>query len=406
MIVAHPESCMSRRASGMQVLSVHNRYQIRGGEDEVCDAERRLLQQHGHVVDLYEEHNDCITNLSALQTAIATIWSTETYRTLKQQFTQTPYDLVHVHNFLPLISPSVYYAARDSKIPVVQTLHNYRMLCPNALFFRDGQVCEDCLGKTIPWTGVQHGCYRGSRAASAVVAAMLTTHNSLNTWLNTVSLYIALTEFARRKFIEGGIPPERIVVKPHFVDPDPEVGSGKGSYALYVGRLSVEKGLDVLLDAWKYLGEKVPLKIVGDGPLRDRVVEATQRFPHVEWLGRRPIEEVYTLMGDALMLVFPSKWYETFGRVAIEAFAKGTPVVAARIGAIAELVEPGRIGLHFRPSDAEDLATQVDWLMSHPTQLTQMRQEARAEFEAKYTAERNYHQLVEIYNLVRSFHTN
>jgi glycosyltransferase involved in cell wall biosynthesis len=404
--VAQPEFCTFQKASGMQIVSVHNRYQIRGGEDEVCDAERRLLKQHGHLVNLYEEQNDRISELGALQTATTTIWSTETYQALKQQFAQTSYDVVHVHNFLPLISPSVYYAARDSKIPVVQTLHNYRMLCPNALFFRDGKVCEDCLGKTIPWTGVQHSCYRESRAASAVVAAMLTTHNLLNTWSNTVTLYIALTEFARSKFIEGGIPPGKIVVKPHFVDPDPGVGEGQGGYALYVGRLSVEKGLDVLLDAWKHLSEKVPLKIVGDGPLRDCVIEATQQFPHVEWLGRRPNEEVYALMGEAMMLIFPSKWYETFGRVAIEAFAKGTPVVAARIGAIAELVEPGRVGLHFEPSNAEDLATQVDWLISHPAQLTQMRQESRAEFEARYTAEKNYHQLIEIYDRAQSVYTN
>ena len=179
------------------------------------------------------------------------------------------------------------------------------------------------------------------------------------------------------------------------------MGSGSGGYALYVGRLSVEKGLDILLQAWEHLKTPIPLKIVGDGPLSGLVVEATQRMAHVEWLGRKPMAEVYDIMGEAMFLIFPSKWYETFGRVAVEAFAKGTPVIASNLGAIAELVEDGRTGLHFRPSDPIDLATQVEKAMNSPQELNQMRQAARAEFEAKYTAEKNYHQLLKIYEIAR-----
>jgi len=381
----------------MRILTIHNQYQIRGGEDECHEAEVNLLREMGHQVEVYEENNDRVKALGKLRMATKTVWSQEAYQTVRHQLRERPCDVVHVQNFFPLISPSVYYAAKAQGVPVVQTLHNYRFLCPNALFFRDGRVCEDCLGEFIPYPGVLHGCYRDSQAASGGVATMLTVHRAMSTWTKMVDIYIALTEFARQKFIAGGLPAEKIVVKPNFVSPDPEPGSGCGGYALFVGRLSTEKGLDTLLAAWEHLGTQIPLKIVGDGPLAEQVAQAAKRLPQVEWLGRRPIKEVYALMGEAMFLVFPSKWYETFGRVAIEAFARGTPVVAANIGAIAELIDSNRTGLKFSPGDPADLAAKVEWLLEHPTELAQMRQEARAEFEAKYTAEENYRKLMQIY---------
>lgn len=384
----------------MQVLSIHNSYQIRGGEDESREAEQRLLREMGHSVEVYEENNDRLSSLNAIQLACKTVWSKEAYKTVKQLLARQPHDIVHVQNFFPLISPSVYYAAKSMGVPVVQTLRNYRLLCPNAMFFREGRVCEACIGKALPLPGVLHGCYRESQTASGAVATMLTVHRLMQTWMQKVDLYIALTEFARQKFIQGGFPEDKIVVKPNFVNPDPGIGQGSGGYALYVGRLSVEKGLDTLLAGWEKLGKQLPLKIVGDGPLANQVVEATQRLGNVEWLGRKPVQEVYALMGEAKLVIFPSKWYETFGRVAVEAFAKGTPVIAANIGAIAEVVEHGRTGLHFQPGDALDLATQVEWALSHPSELAQMRREVRAEFETKYTAKQNYRQLMEIYKLV------
>jgi glycosyltransferase involved in cell wall biosynthesis len=201
----------------MHILAVHNLYQIRGGEDECYEAEVKLLKDAGHQVDRYEETNDRIAALSKTQMAIKTVWSQEAYQTVKRQLTGQAYDVVHVHNFFPLISPSIYYAAHEQGVPIVQTLHNYRLLCPNALFFRNGNVCEECIGKAIPYPGVVHGCYRESRTASAGVVAMLAFHRAKNTWIDTVDRYIALTEFARQKFIEGGLPAEKIVVKPNFV---------------------------------------------------------------------------------------------------------------------------------------------------------------------------------------------
>ena len=383
--------------SPMRILAIHNRYQQPGGEDQVFVEETALLESRNHRVLRREVHNDQVEHMNRLTLAKNTVWNASAYRELGALIRRERPDVAHFHNTLPLVSPSGYYAAKAEGVPVIQTLHNYRLLCPVALFFRDGRVCEDCMGKAVPYPGVVHGCYRGSRAASGVVATMLTLHRAWRTWTEMVDIYVALTEFARDKFVAGGLPAEKILVKPNFVAPDPGRGQGEGGYALFVGRLASEKGIGTMLSAWDRLGTRTPLKIVGDGPLKDQVVRAAAGRSNVQWLGHRPVADVYALMRKADMLVFPSEWFETFGRVAAEAFAAGTPVIAANIGAVAELVEHGRTGLKFRPGDPEDLATQVGWALSHPAELRRMRGEARAEFEAKYTAERNYLALMEIY---------
>ncbi|MGD1930947.1 MAG: glycosyltransferase [Leptolyngbyaceae cyanobacterium] len=386
----------------MRILSIHNQYQIRGGEDESRELEERLLRDHGHIVDVYEETNHDIQNYSSLHLTLKTIWSQQSYDVVRQQLRQHRYDLIHVQNFFPLISPSVYYAAQAEGVPVVQTLRNYRLVCPNALFFRDGKVCEDCVGKPIPYPGVVHGCYKKNRLASAAVAAMISSHRALKTWLNQVNVFIALTQFAKQKLVAGGLPAEKILVKPNFIYPDPGVGSGQGNFALYVGRLSVEKGLDTLLEAWQTLPQPFSLKIVGDGPLADLVQQTASAVPTIEWLGRKPMAEVHRLMGEASVLIFPSKWYETFGRVAIEAFAKGTPVIASRIGAIAELIDDGKTGLYFEPANAQQLAQKVSWFLNNPANHLAMRQAARQRFLDHYTEETNYQQLISIYEKVQN----
>ena len=386
----------------MRILSIHNQYQIRGGEDESRELEEQLLRDHDHIVDVYEETNHDIQNYSSIHLALKTIWSQQSYDVVRQQLRQHRSDLIHVQNFFPLISPSVHYAAQAEGVPVVQTLRNYRLVCPNALFFRDGQVCEDCVGKPIPYPGVVHGCYKKSKLASATVAAMISSHRALKTWLNQVNVFIALTQFAKQKLVAGGLPAEKILVKPNFIDPDPGVGSGQGNFALYVGRLSVEKGLDTLLEAWQTLPQPFSLKIVGDGPLADLVQQTASAVPTIEWLGRKPMAEVHRLMGEASVLIFPSKWYETFGRVAIEAFAKGTPVIASRIGAIAELIDDGKTGLYFEPANAQQLAQKVSWFLNNPANHLAMRQAARQRFLDHYTEETNYQQLISIYEKVQN----
>ncbi|WP_072620619.1 glycosyltransferase [Spirulina major] len=384
----------------MHILSVHNYYQVRGGEDVSSEAEENMLREMNHTVGVYKKHNDEIKNLSGFKISQKTIWSRQSYREIQQYITTHHPDLIHVQNFFPIISPSIYYAAQSLKIPIVQTLRNYRLLCPNGLFFRAGRVCEDCLHKPIPYPGIIHACYRESRLATTVTASMLVAHRALKTWSKQVSIYITLTEFARQKFIEGGFPPDKIVTKPNFVHPDPGVGSGAGGYALFVGRLSVEKGLDTLLTAWQQLQTPIPLKIVGDGPLAEQVKAIAATNPAVEWLGRKAMPEVHHLMGEARFLVFPSQWYETFGRVAVEAFAKGTPVIAAKIGAIAELVTHNHTGFHFQPGDPQDLARVVQSVLQQPDKLAAMRHTVRHEYETKYTAPQNYARLMDIYHQV------
>lgn len=381
----------------MNILSVHNRYQIRGGEDESCEAEKNLLKKYGHSITAYEENNDRINNIGIIRTALKTIWSRESYYKIKKICSKQKYDLMHVQNFFPLISPSVYFAAKSSGIPVVQSLRNYRLLCPNAIFFRHGYVCEDCLHKFIPLPGIINSCYRNSRFASLVVASMIIFHHIIRTWLNKVDIYIALTEFTRQKYIEGGFPSDKIFVKPNFVYPDPGAGQGKGNYAIFAGRLSAEKGIITLVEAWKKSGVSLKLKIIGEGPLHKELLQITSSTDKIELMGKRSILEVYEFIGNANFLIFPSEWYETFGRVAIEAFAKGTPVIASNIGAIAEVVEHGRTGLHFAPGNISDLIEKIEWFISHPLETKAMRKEAREVYKNKYTGEHNYKLLMEIY---------
>ncbi|MEM2045956.1 MAG: glycosyltransferase family 4 protein [Candidatus Bathyarchaeia archaeon] len=352
----------------------------------------------GNEVTAITFQNRDLESMPRWRQASVTVWNREAYQSLRSLIRDKRPHIVHVHNTFPLASPAVIRAAKAEGVPVVMTLHNYRLLCLNALLFRQSQVCEDCLGH-LPWRGVVHGCYRDSRAASAVVAAMLTVHRAWGTW-TLVDRFITLTESARQKFIRAGFPPEKLVVKPNFVHPDPGIGKGQGRYALFVGRLSLEKGVRTLLRAWEKLNREIPLKIVGDGPLAKEVRQAAEQMRGVEWLGRKSREEVYALMGDAWFLVFPSEWYEGFPLVIAESLAKGLPIVATALGSQGSLVDHGRTGLLFRPGDPEDLATKVKWLLSHPEELTHMRQEARAEYEAKYTPEKNYEALVRIYRQV------
>jgi glycosyltransferase involved in cell wall biosynthesis len=377
-------------------MVVHNRYQEAGGEDRVFLTETALLEAHGHRVLRYSVHNDQVADMNRLILAGKALWNSSTYRELRALICRERPDVVHFHNTFPLISPAGYYAARAEGVPVIQTLHNYRLLCPDALFFRSGRVCEDCMGKVIPWPAVVHGCYRGSRAASGVVTAMLTLHRALRTWTEMVDVYVTLTDFARRRFIEGGLPAGKIVTKPNFVYPDPGPGEGRGGYALFVGRLSPEKGVGTLLTAWERLGMRIPLRIVGDGPLKGQVIRTADEDSRVEWLGYRPTAEVHALLKDAGVVVLPSLT-EGAPLSVLEAMAAGTPVIAADIGAMAEFVEHGRTGLRFRPGDPEDLAGQVEWLLLRPEEHARMRRKARSNFEAKYTAERNYEMLMESY---------
>lgn len=376
---------------------LHNSYQYRGGEDESFESEVRMLRDEGHSVETIVMNNSQIESAGKFQVALESLWSTPSYNLVDRKLRESPFDVLHVQNFFPLLSPSVYYAARKHGVAVVQTLRNYRLLCPNVFFYRDGHVCEDCMGKVFKYPGILHACYRGSRMATATVAAMTAFHTIKGTWLNAVDLYIALTHFVREKFIEAGFPEDKLVVKNNFVYPDPGRGTGSGGYALFVGRLSPEKGLDTLLSAWKQLGRNWKLKIAGDGPMSADVQAFCAAHPDVEWVGPKPRAETAKLMGEARVLIFPSQWYETFGRVAIESFAAGTPVIASRLGAMAEICDDNRTGLLFEAGNAADLADKLRWFFDHPSEVESMRPLARQAYESRYTMHENCRVLIQAY---------
>jgi glycosyltransferase involved in cell wall biosynthesis len=381
----------------MKILSVHNSYQNPGGEDQVFAQETDLLRSHGHEVLLYRASNDQVKGKNRLVLLGDTIWNKQIHAELRALMHRETPDIVHVHNTFPVISPAVYYAANEEGIPVVQTLHNYRMLCPAATFFRDGHVCEECLGKRIPWPGVVHACYRGSRLTTAAAAAMLATHNYKETWSKTVSAYIALTDFARNKFIQGGFPEEKIFIKPNYLQSDPRPGEGRGNYAFFVGRLTPEKGIETMIAAWKEIGHELPLQMAGDGPLAPEVQKASREMESVTWLKYLPRAEILERMKNASVLILPSTWYEGFPMIVAEAFAAGLPVIASNLGSLSSIVDHHRTGLHFEAGQASSLVEAVRWWLAHPAEAILMRSQARLEYETRYTAEANYQQLMQIY---------
>ncbi len=380
----------------MRILQVHNFYQHPGGEDQVYAAEFELLKQHGHAVEQYSAHNDAVNQMSALGVAWRTIWNSQTYRSAREVIRHFRPQIVHCHNTFPVISPAIYYAAHRERVPVVQTIHNYRLICPAATLYRDGHVCQDCIGHAVPYNGVLHGCYRGSRAASAAVASMLTVHRLARTWSTKINRYIALTAFAKNKLVEGGLPAEKIVVKPNFLAADPGQGTGSGGFALFVGRLSEEKGLRTLLRAWRQIPE-IPLKIIGSGPLLEFVKLQAQSLPNVIVLGFCQRDCVLEQMRAASCLILPSEWYEGFPMTIVEAMACGTPVLASDIGSLRELITGKEA--RFPAGDADRLTERVKNLFSQ-TGKDRLRQQARHIYEANYTADRNYHLLLGIYQNV------
>jgi glycosyltransferase involved in cell wall biosynthesis len=381
----------------MRVLMLHNKYLLHGGEDISCAMDVALLRNDGHDVELYEETNAKVESIGSVRAGARAIWSRDTFHRVRRLVRQNKCEVVHVQNFFPLISPSAYYAARAEGAAVVQSLRNYRLICPASNCLRNGRVCEDCVGKAIAWPGVVHACYRGSATATAAVATMLAVHHGIGTWRRRVDAFICLTRFGREKFVSAGLPADKIAIKPNFVHPDPGVGPGGGGFALFVGRLDVQKGVDVVLAAWEAAATRPPIKILGDGPLAERVRAVAARVPGIEWLGHRSLDETYRLMQTAEFLILPSVSYEGFPRVVVEGFACGTPVIASRISPMTELIEDGVTGLLFDAGNAGDLWARVTWATTHPAELSQMRRNARLKFEADFTAEKNGRILAAIY---------
>lgn len=374
----------------MRILFVHNAYQHRGGEDLVVEAEIELLQSHGHAVETYTRSNDDVGGMSSLVLAQQTLWSDRTMRELERLIGRFQPDVIHAHNTFPLISPSLYWVASACHVPVVQTLHNFRLLCPQAMLLREGKVCEDCVGN-IPWRGVARRCYRGSLPQSAVLASMLVLHRGRGTYAGKVARYIALNDFCREVFVRGGLPANRLCVKPNFVA-DPGCGSAARVGFLYVGRLSAEKGIATLADALAAAPSQ-QCEVIGTGPEEG----AIGMLPNVKMAGWQQGAYIAERMKTSLALVMPSLWYENFPRTLVEAFACGLPVIASRLGAMAALIREGETGLLFSPGDAIDLAAKLAWAQANPDAMRGMGEVARREYESKYTPERNRDMLLAIY---------
>jgi glycosyltransferase involved in cell wall biosynthesis len=393
----------------VKIILVHCHYLMTGGEDVVFEQERQLLENAGHTVLLFRRSNTAVDNYAGIKRLVLikkAVWNDEIRTEFTELLRVEKPDIVHVHNTWVMISPSIYAACRDMGVPVVQTLHNYRLVCPAGTFFRNGIICEECIDHSL-WRGVRYKCYRDSRADSAAVSLMLGVHRLRHTWERDVTCYIALTEFAKGRFLRGGMPAEKIFVKSNFVSPDPlelagggnGIAPGDGNYALFAGRLSPEKRVSTLLNAWTHLQSHIPLIIVGGGIQREELEKDAIRdnLTMVTFTGLLSHEQTMKTMRAGRFLIFSSEWYETFGLTMIEAFACGIPVICSRMGAMQEIVEDGRTGLHFKAGDSEDLAKKVDWAWNHPQRMREMGQEARREYETKYTAEGNYPVLMEIY---------
>jgi glycosyltransferase involved in cell wall biosynthesis len=398
------DTTLTTPEDSLKIVLVHNSYQQPGGEDAVFAQERQMLERAGHKVIPYCRSNwevESYKGIRQLSLAKGTIWASDSRREFLSLLQREKPDLAHVHNTFMMISPSIYSACYESKVPVVQTLHNYRLLCPIGSFSRDGKVCEECMTSSL-WQGVKHGCYKGSHAATATVALMLATHRLRHTWQREISCFIALSEFARDKFVEGGLSREKIFVKPNFVSPDPGARSGDGDYALFVGRLSPEKGVGTVVAAWKHLPRSIRLLIIGGGPEHEQLQAQAARdgLTNIEFKAQLPREETLAAINRARVTVIPSEWYETFCMVIAESYACSTPVICSRMGVMQELVADGRTGLHFTPADPLDLARKVEWAWAHPDEMRAMGKEARREYEAKYTAETNYPLLMNIYQRV------
>lgn len=382
----------------MKILTVHNRYRYAGGEDNVFEAETALLRQNGHTIETWtvDNKNMDLNLIGKVKTAMTAAYSHKSKSLALNKLQLFRPDIVHVHNFFPQISPSVYDACNEEKIPVIQTLHNYRLICPGALLMRDGAICELCV-KGSPYQAALYKCYRKSRIGSLAVANMVAHHRSRQTWQKKVARFIALTEFAKSKFIEAGFPEHKMVVKPNFVA-QPHIKTEPPSkeaspYALFVGRLSSEKGIRTLANAWQNLSSRFRLKVAGEGEL----VSMLKNCSNVECLGFQSSTAVAALMQNASFLIMPSEWYEGFPMVMVEAFANGLPIISSKLGSMSEIVIEGQTGLFFKPGNSEDLAEKIDWLINNPAKRKQMAGNAKKTYLEKYTPEENLRQLLSVY---------
>jgi len=385
----------------MRILFIHDFYQRFGGEDAVALTEKKLLQEHGDEVIPYTRHNDEIKDYGLwrkLTMPAEVIYSRQTVADLREIVENHRPDVAYIHNFFPLISPSVYPALKSLGVPSIQVVHDFRMLCPTGVFYTEGRVCERCKHGNF-LHAVRHRCYHESYAASALVGSAISLHR-ISGGLNKVDGYICLTEFTKQKLLEVGVAAEKLFVKPNFIDASHvRPSAAGGSYALFLGRLSDEKGLWTLIHAFEKLPH-IPLKIAGTGPLEGEVRHYVRekQLTHIEILGFKNGQEKWDLLLGSLFVVIPSEWYETFCLVVLEAYAAGKAVLASRMGSLPYVLEQGVTGELFEAGNPEDLAAKANEMTKRPEELQRMGMHGRKLAETKYSPEQNYRQLMEIFS--------
>ena len=379
------------------VLIVHNYYQIPGGEDTVVANEKCLLEEHGHKVVLYSRNNNEITRRNSFFVPIKMIFNLKTYYEIRHIIKNESIDIVHVHNTLNLISPSVYYAARVCKTPVVQTIHNFRMVCPGATLYRDGHICEECLEKGIA-RAIQYGCYRNSKVQTCICVLNTIFHRM--TGIYKKINYICLTEFNKSKLLAmGSIQKDQIFIKPNFTTVTSKIlnADQRKERIVFAGRLDGLKGIDILFEAWKKMGKKAPeLVVCGVGPMEKWCIEFIDEneITNIKMLGFLQNSEVRDLIANSKALILPTQWYEGFPMSLIEAFSVGTPVVCSNLGNTANIVEEARNGYKFSEKSIEELMKAIEKLDDNPN----IYNTTYEVFEKKYTAEKNYSELIHIYS--------
>ncbi len=386
----------------MRILQLHNKYQQYGGEDTVVKSEYELLKKNGQEIEqLFFDNKDISSSISnKLLAGLRSIYSFSSAKTIKEKIFQFKPDLIHVHNFFPLISPSVFYIAKKNKIPIVFTIHNYRLICANAMLFRYGQICEECIRKVIPLNGILNKCYRNSSAQSAAVTMMASFHKIIGTWKKNISMYILLTEFGKDKLIYSSLdlPPAKVVVKPNF---SADFGCGNAQrqdYYVFLGRLAEEKGIRILLESIKFYNYK--LKIIGDGPLRSFVEEQAINYPNIEYVGFKDKDYIIKELKDARGLIFPSIWYEGLPLSIIETLSTGTPIIISDLAPFKDIITNDYNGFHFLTGNSEDLAQKIKQMDNNIENMNYIYSNARKTYMEKYTPEINYNCLMNIYQNV------
>jgi glycosyltransferase involved in cell wall biosynthesis len=385
----------------MKILIIHNRYQFWGGEDVVFESELEILRKNGHIIDtLIFDNKNIKTFLDKLIVAVGTVYNIKSKKILKNRINAFKPDVIHVHNFYPIASPSIFFIAKKLKVPIVMTLHNYRLICPSTTLFYNNEIYEKNINHFFPYDAIVNRVYRDSIVETTILALTITVHKLIGTWNSKVTYYIALTEFARNKFLNSSlhVSAEKIVVKPNFVADNGYNIAHRGNYFLFIGRLSTEKGISKIIEVASELPD-VEFRIIGDGPLKKDVENASKDCNNISYLGFRDKGFILDQLKSARALIFPSLWYEGFPMTILEALSCGTPILASDLGGPKEILTNGYNGYLFDYQNKQDLIEKIIKISSEDDSQRKMCENARNTYEMLYTPEINYEQLIEIYNV-------